>query len=370
MKISVNILGTSKNQERIKVLQAGAIKSKKHTVVMNFLAEGERPDSLPENWNWIPFDHFRLPDRHVHALIEGIASEIYDFNIFCDDDVMMDLDKFVDLALQTNCDGQACVWTTWPGMKTTPNISHIIRKHAGIFVNDKKIESLWMGFCTSVINKELCKEIKRKPEVLNCLLKISEDISKNDFIPDLQISILGFLLGAKHVDGQHNNGTCWPGFLDSSVLSSHGRLWHIHATGESPLVPSESLINAIKKAPFSNLRDLAQEIYPSLSRGIKAKRYLNLAMSIEFFWRPWRSRCLDIEVNGPKICQKFVMHNDGSVISDTGLFTKWESCDHGFYLIDRIGSKYDFTLTHESGLIGIPPPDKINHGMVFIAKKL
>lgn len=315
MKISVNILGTSKNIDRLRVLTACAIRSKQHEVTMNFMAEGEKPSFLPQDWNWIPSEKYRLSDRHVHALIDGVANESYDYNIFCDDDVIIDVDKFVDQANQEP--GGPCVWTTWPGNWCDPHLATIIKKHASKYVQGRQLSSMWMGFCTSVINRELCNIARKDHALLDSLLAISKELSANSFIPDLQISILGFLANAKHINGNLNNGTCWPDFVNSSLLISSGIRWHIHATGESPTVPSDALIHALKNAPFGDAKDLLKTIHPTISSGVKAKNYLDMPFHLAWFWRPWRSR-IDYPDQNDIAINNCVMHANGKFQSKGG----------------------------------------------------
>jgi hypothetical protein len=329
MKISCNILGTSKNTNRLRVLTANAIRSHKHEITMNFMAEGERPDFLPKGWNWIKADQYRVSDRHVHALIDGVANESFDYNIFCDDDVIIDVDKFVEMAeSQTK---NPCVWSTHPGEHCNHGVESIIKRHAEKYTRGRQISHAWLGFCTSVINRELCTIARRDKEMLDCLLKISRDISKGSFIPDLQISILGFLAGAEHSRGMTNMGTCWPDFANSSLLVSGGLRWHIHATGESPMVPPDSLMSALKKAPFANEKEMLLSIHPMISRGVKAKDFVGKPFNLAWFWRSWRSRINCIDPND-LISRKCIMHADGTLTSqDRGdLAGKWDSCDGGW----------------------------------------
>jgi len=329
MKISCNILGTSKNTNRLRVLTADAIRSHKHEITMNFMAEGERPDFLPKRWNWIKADQYRVSDRHVHALIDGVANESFDYNIFCDDDVIIDVDKFVEMA-ESQASGP-CVWSTHPGENCNIGVASIIQKHAGRYVRGRNISHAWLGYCTSVINRELCAIARRDREMLDCLLNISLEISKFSFIPDLQISILGFLAGAGHSRGMMNMGTCWPDFVNSSLLVSGGTRWHIHATGESPSVPPESLMHALKKSPFANEKEMLLSIHPMISKGVKAKDFVGKHINIAWFWRPWRSR-IDHPDPNDLISRKCIMHADGTFTSQdrTDFAGKWEVCDGGW----------------------------------------
>jgi len=307
MKISINILGTSKNIDRLRVLTACAIRSQRHEVTMNFMAEGEKPSFLPQDWNWIPSEKYRLPDRHVHALIDGVANESYDYNIFCDDDVIIDVDRFVEIANQQN---GPCVWTTHPGEYCKIETAQAIRKHARRYLNNRQLSSMWCGYCTSVINRELCVDVRKNEDLLKCMLQISHDISRSSFIPDLQISILAFLAGAQHVRGMTNRGTCWPDFVNSSLLIHSGTQWHIHATGESPTVPPDALICALKNAPFGDAKDLLKTIHPTISSGVKAKNYLDMPFHLAWFWRPWRSR-IDYPDQNDIAINDCVMHANG-----------------------------------------------------------
>jgi hypothetical protein len=294
---------------------------------MNFMAEGEKPSFLPKDWNWIPSEKYRLSDRHVHALIDGVANESYDYNIFCDDDVIIDVDKFVDQANQEP--GGPCVWTTWPGNWCDPHLATIIKKHASKYVQGRQLSSMWMGFCTSVINRDLCNIARKDHALLDSLLAISKELSANSFIPDLQISILGFLANAKHINGNINNGTCWPDFTNSSVLCSTSVRWHIHATGESPTVLCDNLIKTLNKAPFSDPKELTLSLFTSVTPGAKAKKFVETPFDISHFWRSWRSR-IDYPWTNDFYMQDLCMSADGCVISGGQKVGDWQACEGGW----------------------------------------
>jgi len=365
MKIAVNILGTSKNVDRLRVLTAGAIRSSQHEVIMNFVAEGERPEFIPKEWNWIRSDHVNPTNRHVHAMISGIASPAYDFNVFCDDDVIIDIDAMVRKFSKNQ---EPCLWTTWPGGNLAQQYRDDVRNNAGKFLNGKSISSISVGFCSAVVNRRMM-QMALEQDALPVLMRISDAISKRGFFPDLQLSILAWMIGVRNITGNSNGGTCWPCFLASSVLCKTGSMWHVHATGESPLVPSEALIKCISKSPYVSVDDLITDLYPSLKKGIKAKDYIGHAMNIGYFWRPWRSRCPDIEVNGPYFANNVVLTRGGEV-SQQGqekTFEAWESCDDGFVLHDIKKEQHYFKWRHRLGVVGLPPLRFVNdNGMMLI----
>ena len=351
--VSCNILGTSKNIDRLKVLKAGAIRScGKHKVVMNFMAEGSRPDFLPEEWNWINAEKYRLSDRHVHALIDGIANESFDYNIFCDDDVAIDIDRFVEMASSNSPD--PCVWTTWPGERCNKERGEIIKKHASKYLNNKNLSDMFMGFCTSVINKPLCMQVRKNPDLLQRLLSISQDISQHSFIPDLQISILGFLAGAKHVNGQLNRGTCWPDFLNSTVFLKSGTQWHIHATGESPSVPCEKLIGTLLSGPFDSYKEMMPNLFAPMTSGLKAKEFVNQPFNLAWFWKPWRSRIDYPDVNDV-ISKNCMMHVGGNFASQgrMDLAGEWEACEGGWVIKNSKSTMEFFALYDGKYPVGV-----------------
>ena len=345
MKISVNILGTSKNIDRLKVLTACAIRSNQHEVTMNFMAEGSRPDFLPKEWNWINAEKYRISDRHVHALIDGVANESFDYNIFCDDDVIIDIDRFVQMA--SSEEQTPCVWTTWPGERCTPDRSAIVSKYASEYLAGKNVSNMFMGFCTSVINKKLCASVRKDHDLMQALLQISQDISKYSFIPDLQISILGFLAGAKHVNGHLNHGTCWPDFLNSTVLLKSGTQWHIHATGESPSVPCEKLIDTLLRAPFNSYKEMMPNLFAPMDSGLKAKEFVNQPFNLAWFWKPWRSRIDYPDVND--IFSKNCMMHVGGNFTSPGrmdLAGEWQACEGG-WVIKSSNSTIEFFALYD-----------------------
>jgi hypothetical protein len=332
---------------------------------MNFIAQGERPSFIPREWNWIASDHIHPTNRHVHAMLSGIASTEYDFNVFCDDDVIIDIDAMVDKLSKSL---EPCLWTTWPGGELPKHFQYDVAKNATKFTNGRSTSTINVGFCSAVINKQFLKKA-HDMEAIPVLMKISEDISKRGFFPDLQLSILAWMIGERNVTGNFNHGTCWPCFLASSLLCETGSMWHIHATGESPLVPHSSLIKCLEKAPYVSLDNLVTDLYPSLKIGVKAKDYIGKIMDIGYFWRPWRSRCNDIEVGGPYLANRVVINQEGTVSQQDGAvnFNKWEPCEYGFVLKDNMQNRYEFKWKHQLGVVGTPPLKTINeNGMIMI----
>lgn len=366
MNVACNILGTSKNIDRLRVLCAGAIRSKKHQVTMNFMAEGDKPSFLPKNWNWIPSERYRASDRHLRALIDGVANESYDYNIFCDDDVIIDVDRFVEIANQQN---GPCVWTTHPGEYCKIETAQAIRKHARRYINNRQLSSMWCGYCTSVINRELCVDVRKNEDLLKCMLQISHDISRSSFIPDLQISILAFLAGAQHVRGMTNRGTCWPDFVNSSLLIHSGTQWHIHATGESPTVPPDALICALKNAPLGNEKDLLKTIHPMIDEGVKAKHYIDKLFHLAWFWMPWKGRINYPDPNDIAV-DRCIMSRDGKFQSQgrSDFNGTWEQIAGGWKInaVDNMSTIEFFGLYDKRFPVGIKKANSGYDSSVFM----
>jgi len=370
MKISCNILGTSKNIARLRVLCAKAIRSFKHDVEMNFYAEGERPDFLPRDWNWIPSSHIEKSDRHVFALREHVIKNSDDFSIFCDDDVMMDLDKFCEFA--KNYENEPTVFSAHPGSLLEDWCLPLVTKYFKNYEIDRN--TFWMGWCTTAVNRKFVENVSEKPELLNSLMSLSQELGKIQFIPDRQISILGHIIKAKHINGLDSGATGWPAFLQSSVLNSQGRLWHIHHTGENPLITNNKLIETLNRNEPLEIENLIDSLFHNINRGIKQKNWSNKEFDVGWFWCPWTGKRNPTNSNS-KLFNNCIMLEKNECVMNMGhknqeFICKWEACRDGFSIVfdnnDRLVCKWD----DGESIIGYPDVKSHHFGhMVRIIKR-
>lgn len=357
MHVCFCILGTNKNIDRLKLLTEGAIKSRSgnHKITMNFVAEGSRPGFLPKEWNWIPADNIYVGDRHVYALKSGIANSSYDYVFFCDDDVMIDVDLFVSIAEKQK--NVPHMWSSFPGHWCSEREKRLINKYAKQYIKNRDLNSLYMGWCTSVVNKKFIEKVEHDP-VLDVLMSISNDLCQygKHFIPDIQISILSWMMNFGHTSGESIGATQWPCILQSSLLNSHGKLWHVHDTLKSPLLTRDNLSNVLKKGPYNNVEKLITSLYPNISKGFKARDFTNKKINIGWFWRPWRRFCYPVEIKEPMFLKNIVLKNDGSILHENGGnakgFTKWKPCKNGLMLFGETPWNLKFTMKCELGNIG------------------
>lgn len=275
---------------RLKLIQANIIRSFSHQLFFHFLGEGEKPNFLNPSWEWHDFSQYPVEHRHIYALINKIANPDYDYVIFCDDDVAIDIDKFVSLAIQY--DETPSIFTCHPGINagvTPMREIDAINLYASKYIKGRDIKNMWMGFTTSIINKKLCEKIFNDYEILNNLISISKHINENaiKFICDVQICILAWLLEAHFVQGLYNGATCWPAFGSSSLFMEDGNHFHIHHTTSSKFISIETLIKVLEKSPFRFYEDLITELFPIFSKGVNINEWKNINFSIKYFWAPW-----------------------------------------------------------------------------------
>jgi hypothetical protein len=330
MKIGCFILGTSKNIDRLQVLCAGAIssRSKKHKIVMNFTAEGPRPDFLPKSWNWIPADHIKPGHRHVYALIKGIANDKYDYAIFCDDDVLIDIDLMVEKCDQYK--DNPTVITAYPGGGINAEFSKFIEQTAEEYIKGRNVQNtLWIGYCTSIANKKMLQLVRKDKNVLNKLMIISEEIhSQGGFYPDVQLSILAWLLEGRVIAGSEVGCTCWGTFGASRLLYNNGKQFHSHHTTKNPLVSRESLIEALKKPRHGRLDKLFSTLHPFLNINVKLRDWMHRPVTIGTFWTPWYVPA-DLDINAPKLITQFNMISKGKTNQGS---ISWSKTKNGFVI--------------------------------------
>lgn len=347
MKILVSMIATSKYEDRLKLVQARTIRSKsnQHDVCFYLMAEGDRPIFLDEKFNWINCDDLFISHRVIRGIeIAAEETDNWDYVIFCDDDCVIDIDKFVEQAEQFR--HQPTLWTTHPGMGPTKEIHHSLNKHANKFMMGKNVENLFIGFCTTVYNKKLLELVKSNREAVEAIWKISYELFNNKMYTDLQGSILGFLLGAKHIRGHDSHGTCWPAFLSSSLLCRTGNMWHVHGfretkDGFNPKFKQECLLKMITNAPMQRF-DLLESWFSSFHRGFKAKNWCGIKLHMHRHmtpWIGWRLSKPEILATEPEIyfdesTKKINITNTAHELP-RGTFD-WEACQDGLRI--RINS--------------------------------
>lgn len=368
LKITVNMLGTSKLTDRLKVLEAGAIHSNNHEVKINILAEGLRPDFIPASWNWIPLDHIHMAHRHIYAIKNGIACSKCDYNIFCDDDVIIDIDKFCDLAQNENA--QPTIWTPHPGSNLEPRWQNKIRECFNAYSTD--LNQIWVGWTTSVVNNHFMSVCLSKPELLDSIMCVSEEIAKHAFYADNQIPILSFFVKAKHVKGMESGATGWPSFLDSSVLLNTGRLWHIHHTGENPFFKSKALQDVLRKGRYDKKEKLVDDLFTSLNKGFKAKDLIGNTFDIGWFWCPWTGK------HNPHHSHLNIIENikftDGGKCElsvnryNSNMNLTWEPYENGLQIHLSNMMKLEFKWRMDGNFVGYPTGKADCFGSMFWIK--
>lgn len=339
-KVACIILGTSKNIDRLHVLTAGAIKSTKHDVFMKFVSDGPRPDFIPQEWEWISADHVQVQNksahptsrRHAWALEHGIASADYDYCIFCDDDVIIDVDKFCDLAKQE--DGKPACWITTPGIDLCiwGHVHDLAAKHFPGF----DLCHIFLAGCVAVVSREFIELSSSHKNIWHGKL---QDWSDEVGTPDIAICLLAGLLKVKTIKGSDwgdSGGTGRPSLICSSVLCKTGDRWFVHGTFRRTLhVNADSLQKSILKAPM-NVDDLISTLYYSLKRGFKAKNFVGKDLDLKMYWCPWHlEHQTGCQFGYNVIYRTIQLMDDGSItecLSDKSMKVSgsWKACEDGF----------------------------------------
>lgn len=357
-KVCVCILASSLHEKylnRIKLIEANIIRSFNHKLHFHFLGEGARPNFLNPEWAWHDFSKYPIGDRHIYALIEKIANPTYDYIVFCDDDVAIDVDKFVKIARQY--EDSPTVFTCHPGINaglTPMNEIEAIKLYTPEYIKNRNINEMWMGFTTSIINKKLCEKIFDDQTILNKMIDISQFINHNaaKFICDVQICILAWLMEAHVVQGLYNGASCWPAFGSSSIFMEDGDHYHIHHTTSSRFVSIETLTNVLKKAPFKFYEDLISELFPIFQNGVNIQEWDNKTFTIKYFWAPWsyfgviNNICYEQEDIETKILLKdnYSKYKDGFILHRNPVTS----------FMDQNMFDINFMWTYENYIIGVP----------------
>ena len=230
-----------------------------------------------------------------------------------------------------------------PGNK---DINESITKHASEFLKGKNINDLYMGFCTSVINRGVIDQVRKNSKIIKSAKNISTELWKNAFVVDVQISIISFLCGAKHIMGASGKSSCWPAYMSSSLLNKNGKLWHIHGIGRSDLIDNENLTKAILNGPYKK-NDLPSIIYKKLNKKFNVGKFLNNNFISNWGWAPWANASLHITNN---VATKLYSQNrrKGKILIMNGIEFNWSAMSNGFTAYNK-NYTIDFFWSNDNG---------------------
>lgn len=364
-KVACIILGTSKNIDRLRVLVAGAIKCCNHDLFIKFVADGSRPDFIPKEWEWISAEHLKLTNnnahptsrRHAWALESRIASKDYDYCIFCDDDIILDVDKFCQLAQEE--EGNPTCWLTEPG---TPLcgwgfVLGMVSKH----FRCSHLCDIYMAGCVAAVNKKFIELAESERELWEQKL---QDWSDEVGTPDLAICLLAGLLKAKVVTAADQaccGGTGWPALVCSSVLCETGQRWFVHGTYRTNLTCTESLCSVLSRAPM-DIEKLIPTLYFRLKQKFKAKDFIEKPLEYKFFWCPWHLAGQGgSPTGGEHVLRNMVLNQGGSITENLDNVTaigKWSPCDDGLWIELENSGRHIFKWTYEGDIVGYPAETK------------
>jgi hypothetical protein len=351
MKIAVNVIGSSKYADRINLLSCGGLRFKKHDVCVNVLGEGLKPNCVPSDWNWLDWSHIRVADRHIHMIANHGLDDGYDFHLFCDDDSATNIDHMVNYALSTCSQDTSCIWTPALGEICHQHWFDALQRSVQNLMPRKERNSLWIGYEAALVNNKLAS-LMNKSELAKRVFDFSSYLDGSTTASntpcDIQISVLAWLLDAKHVGQSKSMAHQHPHYLDYSGLINSGSLWHIHGVGRSETHNKKNIGRALVSGPFANKEELVGHLFPKLHFGIKAKSIIDKEYDLGMFFAPWTGGSM---INA-KLPVKFSCSekNHGDVFWNNVL-SKWQSCDDGF-LVETDGDVYKFCWQMSGGYVG------------------
>jgi hypothetical protein len=338
MKILISMLATDKYPNRLKLVSSGSVRSKSgaHDVIFNMTAEGKKPDFLDDRFNWLNCEDIFISHRVLFGMERALECKDWDYVVFCDDDCVIDIDRFVEQAESSR--GVPTLWYAHPGMGCNPELAQVIRKHASGFLVNKNLNDLFMGFCTTVYNRSMMELLDNNREALRAVWKISEEFWGQHMVGDCQAPLLGYLLGAHPIRGDRSNCSCWPAFMSSSLLCKTGKMWHVHGLRESkedfcPRFTQECMLNLVQKSPQDREKVL-ETWFDTLVSGVKSKDWSDRQVHFHRQMVPWTHWRLSRE--------HILMHEPPTVLDSKsgkiklphGIY-EWEPCQGGFRILDH-----------------------------------
>ena len=369
MNILIYALSKSDEIDRIKLFLSGSIKSNHHNVKITFVGQGIKPDKICDNFDWIDRSNIPFSNRHIYSLEMAIKHDDVDYVIFCDNDVMMDIDYFIENEGKSKS-SHPTIWTSSPGMKSNPLLDEVMKKHAQSYLKNLDLDDLYMGFCTTVINKPLIEKIKNNIAVIDSVKKVSTKMWENLFVVDVQISIISFLMGATHMQGGNCGSTCWPAYMASPVLNKKGKLWHIHGVGRSSLIDNDSLISNIRHGPFDK-QDLPPIIYKNMYKKFNVRDIINKKFISNWGWAAWVNNSAPMQ-NSKETYIKTLSRRNGTLNILNDIEYNWHASSNGF-TAHRNNDIIDFFWHNKSGdIFGIfrNSSDSMLEGSVIVLNKI
>lgn len=358
--VSLNILSATHLKSRHITLMRGGIRCLKNKLHIRLFAEGPRPDYIPRNWKWINWEKYPRGQRHIRVVADGLLDKHADYHVFMDDDSLTDIDHMVEVLNKSMNEEIPFICSGWPGRTFTKSWTKEFLKHLQPEVGDRNLDSMWIGYEISVINKALAVKVNGS-SIAKKVLCFSDYLDTSTVgissPPDLQISMLAWIANAKHLSGNVAGCQQWPNFINYSGINKNGSLWHVHWTEKSYHTEIDKIRNLVSSKPTKDLRKCFEYIFPKTTRGLKAKNYFNIPLGLHVYFAYWHAGEYEPHVSkdSPSImlspCGKITILNYGERLQKH-FKPYWKSIKNGMKIHWHEGFESNFMWLYNGHPVG------------------
>ncbi len=359
-KVSLNILSATSLKSRHLVLMNGGILCKKHYINVRFFAEGDRPSYLPRKWKWINWSKYPRGQRHIRVIADRMLIDDCDYHVFMDDDSLTDIDKMISVIDPQNKKGEPIMWSAWPGRFFTPNWEQEFTKKCIDNNEIRNVREMWIGYEIAVINKKLA-ELSSGSNAAKKVLSFSDYLDVGTVgipsPPDLQISMMAWLLKAKHINGLSSMCQQWPNYLNYSGLNKEGKLWHIHWIDKGIHVKVKDVEKIVSSRRYYNLESIFDSLFRNASKSFKASNYVDKPIQLGSYFSYWHAGEVEpMPLEGsPTIILRsnrvVEIINPAERVLDS-LPAKWCSVKDGMKILWNNGMKSIFKWIYKDKIVG------------------
>ena len=359
-KISLNILSATSLKDRHLVLMNGGIKNTKHNISVRFFSDGPRPKYIPKKWEWIDWSHYPRGQRHIRVIADGLLIKNADYHVFMDDDSLTDIDKMVSVIDPQNIKNDPTVWSAWPGRFFTPEWESEFARKCIDHTETRNVRGMWIGYEIAVINKKLA-ELASGSDAAKKILSFSDYLDVGTVgissPPDLQISMMAWLLNAKHINGLSAMCQQWPNYLNYSGINKNGMLWHIHWIDKGIHVKVKDVEKIVANKPCSDLESIFDFLFKNVNKSFKVRQYIDKPLKIGTYFSYWHAGEADpiILEGSPSIVLRsnrtVEILNPAERVADRRS-AKWYSIRDGMKIIWNNGMKSIFKWRYKENIVG------------------
>jgi hypothetical protein len=317
MKVHVVAPFGVNQHQRADHFKSVAFRSRDHQLSFTILADGATESWAEPHHNWLDLHDWHWSKKATVALKEKLIPTDCDLYLFCDNDVVVDIDEMVRDCSSDNPVTSPFMWTGIPGHTWCEEVDakHFIKLKDGCPISTSNYGT-HISQCSTVVNAKYMGALYASC-MADSLLRIQEEIY---FDIDVVTSVLGCAL---NIPGRRAaNAECRPFLLTHSRVVEGYKMWHVHHIFDNPIIDNAKLNTLLQRNTPTGIDDAMSCMFKETVRGVKAKTLFNQRFNIGWFWCPW-ARWIDGWEKTPgwvefSDCGAVLYHDDEGRSSERG----------------------------------------------------